>query len=396
MFVYKLTRAIEADVERIEELRSWRDSCGPESIGWQGRLRRELEAKAVTGSTSIEGVPVTVAEVVHILAGESPRSVKPRDAELVRGYREAMRHAFARADSADFAWNAELLLALHGMVMAPTRDVWPGRFREAPIFVANNRTGELVYEAPSAERIPRLIGRLCDEAMTIEESAPVVAALVHAEIARIHPFRDGNGRVARIAASLAMYRGGYCATEFTTLEEWWGSHIDEYFSTLAALGPVYDLSADLTPFVAMHVRAQRVQIEARALSNEVEREVWTALANIAEADLAMPSRAADVLYDAFFGRKVTNRYYRRIGDVSPATAANDLGRMQSAGLLAARGAGPARTYAGTPQLLARVAEEAGIGESLRLESGGPLEAQRTVILQGLTDRVQERDRLRPA
>lgn len=394
MFEFTLTDQIKSNLARIEEMRGWLDHRGPEPRGWRGRLRRELEAEAVAASTSMEGVPVTVAEVVRILAGETPRSVSARDADLVRGYREAMRHAFARAEAPDFAWSPELLLALHGMTMAPVRDAWPGRFREAPVYVVNNRTGDVIYEAPPAEEVPGLVKQLCEKAMSGEEPAPVLAALVHVGLARIHPFRDGNGRVARIVASLAMYRGGFRATEFTTLEEWWGSHLADYYSTLAVLGNSFKPSTDLTPFVAMHVRAQRMQVEARSLSNEVERGVWTALANIAEEDLAMPSRAADALFDAFFGREVSNRYYRAIGDVSPATAANDLGRMQSSGLLAARGAGPARTYTGTFRLLARVAAEAGV--AVLADSEASLDAQRATILQGLADLISERNRLRPS
>jgi Fic family protein len=51
-------------------------------------------------------------------------------------------------------------------------------------------------------------------------------------VAAIHPFRDGNGRVARVVASLAMYRGGFNLPEFTSLEEWWGRH-----RALIARGP---------------------------------------------------------------------------------------------------------------------------------------------------------------
>ncbi|MFA5845157.1 MAG: Fic family protein [Coriobacteriia bacterium] len=392
MLGYTSTGAIESDVARIEELKGRLDRRGPELLGWRIRLRRELEAEAVAASTSMEGVPVTVAEVVRILAGDSLSSVSPQHAELVRGYRDAMRHAFARAEAPDFAWNPELLLALHGMVMAADRRAWPGRFRDAAVYVVNDRTSEVIYEAPLAQEVPKLVGELCDFADSSELPAPVVSALVHVGIARIHPFKDGNGRVGRIVASLAMYRAGYRAMEFTTLEEWWGRHLADYYGALRDLGPSFDAEKDVTSFVAAHVAAQRLQIEARGISSEVERAVWVALENAAAADLSMPSRAADALFDAFFGRGLTNRYYRSIAGVSTATAANDLVRMQVAGLLEAEGAGRSRSYAGTFRLLARVASEAGV--PVLADAGASLDTQRATILRGIAELLREQRELR--
>lgn len=64
MPTFALTDPIASDLARIEELRGWLDRRRPQARGWQGRLRRELEAEAVAASTSMEGVPVTVAEVL--------------------------------------------------------------------------------------------------------------------------------------------------------------------------------------------------------------------------------------------------------------------------------------------------------------------------------------------
>ena len=71
------------------ELDRWRDLLdyrGPIPRTWAGRLRRDLEAEAVAASTSMEGVPVTVEEVHHILAGDRPDQIREEDAALVLGY----------------------------------------------------------------------------------------------------------------------------------------------------------------------------------------------------------------------------------------------------------------------------------------------------------------------
>ncbi len=385
MFRFTVTPSIAENVTAIERFATLLELRAPLARGWQGRLRREIEAEAVAASTSMEGVPVTVADVVRILAGDRPASVSPADAGLVSGYRDAVRHAFARAGAADFSWNPELLLSLHGMAMGASREASPGRFRNGPVWVANSLSGEVVYECPPAEMVPALVEGLCRDADACSHSAPVLAALVHVGVARIHPFRDGNGRVARIAASLAMRRGGYSAPELTSLEEWWGRHAPEYYAVLRALGPRWEPDVDLTPFVEAHVAAQRQQVESLGLAEKVERAVWTALENIVEGDLNMQARAADALYDAFFGRAITNRYYRSIADVSTATAVNDLARLEAAGLIQARGAGRSRDYGGTFRLVARVASECRV--SVVAEPEATLEEQRAVVMGELTERL---------
>ena len=78
------------------ELDRWKiqlDYRGPVPRTWAGRLRRDLEAEAVAASTSMEGVPVTVEEVHHILAGDRPAQTREEDAALVRGYGDAMTRA---------------------------------------------------------------------------------------------------------------------------------------------------------------------------------------------------------------------------------------------------------------------------------------------------------------
>src|SRR5205807_5635586 len=95
-------------------------------------LRRGLEAEAVAASTSMEGVPVTVEEVHHILAGDRPARTREEDAALVRGYRDAMSFVLRRADDRAFKWDRELLIGLHDRILAGNWGAGAGRFRTGP------------------------------------------------------------------------------------------------------------------------------------------------------------------------------------------------------------------------------------------------------------------------
>src|SRR5438128_12460263 len=142
------------------ELDRWKtqlDYRGPVPRAWAGRLRRDLEAEAVAASTSMEGVPVTVEEVHHILAGDRPDQIREEDAALVLGYRDAMSFVLRRADDAAFLWDRELLIGLHDRILAGNWGAGAGRFRAGDAYVVDNRTGGIAFRPPPSEEIPGLV-----------------------------------------------------------------------------------------------------------------------------------------------------------------------------------------------------------------------------------------------
>lgn len=383
MYRFAITKTIRADLDRIETLRERLDTRGGLPRRWIGRMRRDLEAGAFAASTSMEGIPVTVEEVRRILAGDLPSSVHQQDAALVQGYRDAMGFVLRRADDPDFAWEAELIRGIHDRVMAGDYARGAGRYRAKQVLLATGADGRIVYTPPPADEVPPRVGELVSWLKGVTGvPVPIIAALAHARIAGIHPFADGNGRTARILTSLVMFRGGFRLPEFTSLEEWWGAHLSDYYKAFACLGDVWKPDVDITPFVAAHVRAQRVQVESLSLRHASEREIWTILEDLAVEDLGGTPRMADALYDAFFGRDVTNRYYRGLSDVTAATAASDLGRLTAAGMLSTKGAGRSTLYIGTERLAETVAQAAGLppGE-------GPLEKRRSAIVAAIASRL---------
>ena len=352
----------EAVLAATEELDRWKqrlDYRGPIRRAWAGRLRRDLEAEAVTASTSMEGVPVTLEEVHRILAGDRPSQTREEDAALVRGYRDAMSFVLRRADDEAFRWDRELLVGLHDRVLAGSWGAGAGRLRSGPAYVVDGRSGDLVFQPPPAEAVPQLVDRAC-EAMRAGAAHPAIgAAWIHAALAAIHPFRDGNGRASRVVASLAMYRGGFKLPEFTSLEEWWGRHLSDYYESFRCLGAAFDPAADVTPFVLAHVEAQLHQVRALDLRERVQQKIWVAVEEAAAAAGLAP-RVANAVWDAFFGRSVSPRYYRPLADVSPATATNDLAAAVAAGLLRPEGRARSRTYHAGAELHRRIGAALGV------------------------------------
>lgn len=379
-------------LERCRELDRWKtrlDHKGPLPRAWAGRLRRDLEAEAVAASTSMEGVPVTVNEVRRILAGDAPAGVSEENRGLVEGYRDAMEFVLRRADDQNFHWNSELIAGLHDRVLARRYSLGAGRVRTRSVFIADRGTGREVFRPPDADAVPALLDRMCGlmELRTAEPGAPehhpaILAAWLHVATAAIHPFQDGNGRAARVLASLAMYRRGFKRREFTSLEEWWGRHLPDYYAAFRCLGAQFDESADVTPFIETHVSAQLSQVRSLDLREQVERRIWTAIENLATATKVEP-RLANAVYDAFFDRDVTAGYYRSLTDVSQATATHDLAAGVASGLLRAEGQRRSRRYRAGSRLYESVAQAIGI------EVEGPDDAARDAIVATLATRIAD-------
>lgn len=327
---------------------------------WQGRMRRALEAEAVAASTSMEGVPVTVADTLKILAGDRPEAIAPSDAALVSGYRDAMTYVQRRADDGNLLWNRELIVGVQDRVLAGDLSVGAGRLRDGAAWVKNDATGTVVFEPPDHEHLPGLVDEMC---LTVEESSwhpAIAAAWLHIAVAAVHPFRDGNGRTARVVASLAMYRGGFRHPAFTSLEEWWGRNARDYYQSFDCLGPHFNHSTDVTSFVTTHVQAQLQQVRVLALRQRTEGELFVTVENVL-ADLGLPERLANALYDSFFGRDITTGYYKDLIDLSQVTARNDLAAAAAAGLVEPEGQTRGRRYLPGPRLLKLIARTLGKG-----------------------------------
>ncbi|MBI3970829.1 MAG: Fic family protein [Chloroflexi bacterium] len=367
----------------LEELDEWRlrlDYKGPLPRAWEGRLRRDLEVEAIAASTSMEGVPVTVEEVRRILAGERLPDVSETDRELVQGYREAMRFVLRRADDPHFRWNRELIVGLHDRILAGNFGAGAGKLRTRNLYVVNSATGERVFLPPPPEHVPELVDTSCAYLEQATAHPALLAAWVHVTTAAIHPFLDGNGRTARVLASLTMFRGGFKRKEFTSLEEWWGRHRAEYYAAFRCLGDEFEPKTDVTPFVEAHVRAQLSQVRALDLRERMERRIWTVLESLI-AEARLPERTANAVWDAFWGREVTAGYYQPLADVSAATATNDLRAATAAGLLTAQGERRGRRYYAGRTLYERV------GRAIAIDASGPAEAARSTIVAELTNRT---------
>jgi hypothetical protein len=187
-----------------------------------------------------------------------------------------------------------------------------------------------------------------------------------------------------------MLRGGFRLMEFTSLEEWWGRHLPDYYAAFEPLGDAFDATTDVTSFLRAHLEAQLHQVRALDLRERVQRQIWLAIEDLV-TERGLPERLANAVWDAFFDREVTNRYYREIADVGDITASTDLKGATAAGLLRALGAGRSRRYLAGDRLFSDLARQLNLdlGE---LQQLGPNEII-GVITRRVHKEVQARRRI---
>lgn len=358
----------------IDELKARLDEHASGIVAWEGQLRRDREAAAVHASVAMEGVPVTVEEVRRVLADDRPQSVSPADAELVSGYRKAMGYVQARAEDPDFEWSPELLKAVQHEVLAGRKGT--GRYGDTR-YVYNETTDELIFTPPQTG-VSALVAEACDRMNVWKDHPALRAAWIHVAVAAIHPFKDGNGRTARILASLAMYEGGFKRPEFCSLEEWWGNYKRSYYDAFRCLGESFDPQRDVTTFIKAHVDAQRSQVRALELTGRTNRQIWTALTRLCERR-GLPDRAMFALWAAYNGQDVTRPYYRSLTDISETSATSDFNGLRTADLLLPHGETRGRRYTAGPNLYPDLARE--------LDLQNPERADRRAIVNALTQRL---------
>ena len=325
---------------------------------WAGSIRRLAFARAIQGSNSIEGYDAALDDAAAVALGEEPLDASEETRLALAGYRDAMTYVLQLAtDTEDFSYSTQLIKSLHFMMTSYTLNNNPGQWRPRGIFVRKEQTSEIVYEGPDREMVPELMAELVG-ALNDDDGAPslVRAAMAHLNLVMIHPFRDGNGRMARCTQSLVLARGGVLSPVFMSIEEYLGANTDSYYAVLGEVGqgrwsPHRDARPWLRYILTAHLRQARTMLRR---VKEADR-LWTELELITETN-GLSERTISALFDAVNGLRVRNSTYRaglkEAGEeITMQTAARDLGELVRLGLLIARGQARGRIYLAGAELI---------------------------------------------
>lgn len=213
---------------RIDAQRAEIDALRPLPADQLGRAMQRLRLEWTYHSNAIEGNQLTYGETRALLLHGVTAQGKPLKDHLdIKGHREALDYLerFVRSEEPLALTNVR---ELHKLLLGDTYEIEVeepdgrrsnrtkdgGAFKDHPNNV-RTATGEIHYYA-APEETPALMTDLIDwlrnEQARVEDETlhPVVyAAAFHHRFVSIHPFPDGNGRMARLLMNLVLMRAGY-------------------------------------------------------------------------------------------------------------------------------------------------------------------------------------------
>jgi Fic family protein len=333
-------------LEELDELRRYlAEHLGDSARPWTGALRRLAAAEATVGSTSIEGYGASIEDTVEILAGRHPAGASDETRRIIAAYAQAMDRVAVLADDRRFQWSAQTMLDLHFLVCHPQPLAAPGRLRDGSVIVTRG-LGRDPYRPPASADVPALVSEVAKWLGSGDLSRhPVVrGAMAHLNLVSIHPFRDGNGRLARIVQSLVLAKEGLLRPELVSIEPYLGRHTREYYAVLEKVqGPAFDPHRDASAWVEFCVEAH--------VFEATERRRWLEIAYARHdfceqltREQSYPERFVIALDQALLGLPLTNADFRREAEIAGPTATQDLQRLRRDGWLEQEGGGRSVRY----------------------------------------------------
>ncbi|MGE3627915.1 MAG: Fic family protein, partial [Hyphomicrobiales bacterium] len=227
----------------------------------------------------------------------------------------------------------------------------PGRWRPGEIYVVNEASKERVYEGPDALAVPGLIDELVAYLNTSADCPVVVkAAMAHLNFTMIHPFKDGNGRMARALQTLVLSRDGIVSPIFSSIEEWLGRNTPAYYEILAQTGKgAWHPENDAHPWIQFCLRAHFQQAQTIVKRHDWYGRIYHDISRIGK-EHELNERTFTALMDGAMGRRVRAGQYREENGLSDVVASRDLRKLCDEGLLIPHGERRGRYYTGARAL----------------------------------------------
>ena len=301
-------------------------------LGFAQRQQAQLDAAAAeaTDTSRIEGEDLDYQSVRSSVArrlGMPDAAILPEDARaagVVEMTLDATEHfTEALTTSRLFRWHA----GLFPLALGQSRSIRVGAWRTdstGPMQVVSGRVDAptVHYEAPPANRVPAEAAKFLEWFnATPTEDGLVRSALAHLWFVTIHPFDDGNGRISRAIADMALARDDQSSQRFFSMSRQILKERHGYYDVLEQTQAAsLDVTKWIAWFLACYVRAID---DARIVLVDVLRasRFW-----IAHADVTFSERQRKVLNRFLhqFDGKLTARKWAALTHTSADTAQRDI------------------------------------------------------------------------
>ena len=295
---------MNADFKTIHNLKTQWDALQPLAAGHDRRLWQKLRLEWNYHSNHIEGNTLTYGETVLLLLhGQTHGNHTMREYEEMKAHDVGIEHLRnLAADKGRLITSIDIRdlnkIILKEPFWKPTQtsdgqpsraQVIPGEYKTQPNSVIT-ATGELFeYAAPMEvpARMQAMVDWLGEALADPKQNILTIAAKLHHDFVLIHPFDDGNGRVARMLVNYLLLRDGYPpiivpterkkdyltflrladAGDLVPLAEFFGEQLERSLKLAirAGKGESIEEPSDVEKQVALFVRGEKARHEKLGL-----------------------------------------------------------------------------------------------------------------------------------
>lgn len=166
-----------------------------------------LKTELAYTSNAIEGNTLTRRETTLAIEENITSGSKP-----ISHYVEAVNHAKAFELVMELAKQKRTIdvkdvLQIHKYILSGIDDANAGCYRQVPVRISGSRT-----VLPNPMKVPDLMEQFNYWLTTTDEDTVYKAINAHYRLVTIHPFKDGNGRTARLLMNLILMQDGFTPT----------------------------------------------------------------------------------------------------------------------------------------------------------------------------------------
>jgi len=203
-------------------------------------LKKSVLITSAGASTRIEGAKLTDAEVEKVMQGLSVSKFADRDTQEVQGYLETLQNVFDSYQGLPLREGTIMSLHKHLLKYSTKDDLHRGEYKKKENLVGvlgeGGKVARIMFETTRAYLTPKEMQELVEwtrEALEKERFHPLlIIANFIVEFLKIHPFEDGNGRLARVLTNLLLLRSGYQFVQYVSHEQIIEHRKDEYYLAL--------------------------------------------------------------------------------------------------------------------------------------------------------------------
>ncbi|MFH1665659.1 MAG: Fic family protein [Candidatus Omnitrophota bacterium] len=337
---YTITEKI---LDNIAQITAGREVIERAKIIPKGELKLQKEARIhnAHSSTSIEGNKLTLEEVKDLSEGREVVATQ-KDKKEVINYLKAMdsipEYAGIKAIS------KQVFLEIHKTITEGTLkdNKNAGILRKQQVFVGRrvfDGTGfkqVVEYMPPDTKDVPRLVEEFLDwlnsdKAQTVNQV--LLAGIVHYEVARIHPFIDGNGRTARLMAAFMLYKSGFDHRRFFAIDDYYDEDRQAYYNALKtvqkARGDITKWLEYFTDGVLFSINRVKETIVKLGISNSEKQG----------KQIELTPKQVKILQKVKEKGKITNKELQGMLGVSRQAVLKEISKLIDAGLIELVGRG---------------------------------------------------------